>query len=43
MKTLIQNHPNTVTSLIAILVIASGIAAFLLSLSHNQLTLLLNY
>jgi len=43
MKTLIHNNQNTITAIIAFLVIASGIAIFLLSLSPNQLQMLLNY
>lgn len=43
MKTLLQNNPNTITSIIAILVIVAGIALFLCSLSANQLELLIKY
>lgn len=43
MKSLIKNHPQTITGLLAFLAIASGIAIFLFSLSANQLALLINY
>jgi hypothetical protein len=43
MKALINRYPNTITSILAILILSIAYTLFIHSLSANQLYILLNY